>query len=330
MNLGEILDRTFEIYRSGFWAFVAVGLMPALVVRVLRLTDAHWFHLFDSAVRNNDYAPGRYMTSMVFSLGYYHFSSFVGLLLYPVVLKLASGKIFNEETSIREGFKLLGSRWKSFLWLATLKLVIGLVIVEVLTAVSLGLTMDGLDALGAESFLNGLRSDVVVGLWVAAGFATFLWIGSALSLSIPAAIFEGLMGFRALRRSWKLTRTSRRRIALAWLTVATASWLLSTSFQWLLRSVVALVLRAAPSHWVGYTLYPILSQVLNTVLATVVAPIYPIAVTLFYYDQRIRLEGYDIERMMTAAGLNPTAPLTPDPEVAVPSAPASVNPEAQA
>jgi hypothetical protein len=26
--------------------------------------------------------------------------------------------------------------------------------------------------------------------------------------------------------------------------------------------------------------------------------------TLIYYDQRIRLEGYDIERMMQAAGMN--------------------------
>jgi hypothetical protein len=36
--------------------------------------------------------------------------------------------------------------------------------------------------------------------------------------------------------------------------------------------------------------------------------LYSIALTLFYYDQRIRREGYDIERMMEAAGLN--APLT--------------------
>jgi len=35
--------------------------------------------------------------------------------------------------------------------------------------------------------------------------------------------------------------------------------------------------------------------------------LYPIAVTLFYYDQRIRHEGYDIERMMDAAGLNPSS-----------------------
>lgn len=37
-----------------------------------------------------------------------------------------------------------------------------------------------------------------------------------------------------------------------------------------------------------------------------------IAITLFYYDQRIRREGYDIERMMQSAGLN--APQNPSAE----------------
>ena len=34
-----------------------------------------------------------------------------------------------------------------------------------------------------------------------------------------------------------------------------------------------------------------------------IAPVYAMALVLFYYDQRIRTEGYDIERMMEAAGL---------------------------
>ena len=43
--------------------------------------------------------------------------------------------------------------------------------------------------------------------------------------------------------------------------------------------------------------------------STLLGPIFPIALTLFYYDQRIRKEGYDIERMMDAAGLiAPAAP----------------------
>ena len=34
----------------------------------------------------------------------------------------------------------------------------------------------------------------------------------------------------------------------------------------------------------------------------------PIALTLIYYDQRIRLEGYDIERLIEASGMNTPAP----------------------
>jgi hypothetical protein len=36
---------------------------------------------------------------------------------------------------------------------------------------------------------------------------------------------------------------------------------------------------------------------------TFIGPMYAIGLTLFYYDQRVRKEGYDIEWMMQAAGL---------------------------
>jgi hypothetical protein len=61
---------------------------------------------------------------------------------------------------------------------------------------------------------------------------------------------------------------------------------------------------------------------MNTALATLFGPIYPIALTLFYYDQRMRREGYDIERLMDAAGLQapPPAPAEAAPAADVPSA----------
>jgi hypothetical protein len=34
-----------------------------------------------------------------------------------------------------------------------------------------------------------------------------------------------------------------------------------------------------------------------------IGPVFPIALTLIYYDQRIRREGFDIEWMMNAAGM---------------------------
>ena len=40
-----------------------------------------------------------------------------------------------------------------------------------------------------------------------------------------------------------------------------------------------------------------------------VLPIYSIALTLFYYDQRIRKEGYDVEWLMEQAALTPGIPM---------------------
>ena len=42
---------------------------------------------------------------------------------------------------------------------------------------------------------------------------------------------------------------------------------------------------------------------MNLVLQVALAPISAIALVLFYYDQRIRKEGFDIEWMMQQAGL---------------------------
>ena len=52
-------------------------------------------------------------------------------------------------------------------------------------------------------------------------------------------------------------------------------------------------------------------------VSALASPLFPIAITLIYYDQRIRHEGYDIVRMMETAGMNTIAALpaeTPKPE----------------
>jgi hypothetical protein len=68
-------------------------------------------------------------------------------------------------------------------------------------------------------------------------------------------------------------------------------------------------------------------------------PVYAIALLLFYYDQRIRREGFDIEWLMQKAGMLPEArpaaaetdaPLPPEtpppPNPAGPEAPPAVRP----
>ena len=54
-----------------------------------------------------------------------------------------------------------------------------------------------------------------------------------------------------------------------------------------------------------------LSQVIAFFTTSFLGPIWATGITLFYYDQRIRKEGYDIEWMMQQAGLtqHPSATL---------------------
>jgi hypothetical protein len=76
-----------------------------------------------------------------------------------------------------------------------------------------------------------------------------------------------------------------------------------------------------PGHNAGginRQVYEVLVYFFYALSGVVVGPLYPIALTLLYYDQRSRKEGYDVERMMEAAGL-----LAPAAAVAAPSAEAS-------
>jgi hypothetical protein len=320
MNLGEILDRSLQIYRKQFWAFLAVAFVPAVVVEGTALADAFGFHLYSSAVSDNHWTLGIYMTRAVFAIGYYHLESFVGFLVFPVILKLVSGIVLCEEIKTHQAWRFFGARWRIYLWLAALTLIAGLVIIEALTIALFVSTMETLDALGAKGFLESEPTTVIAGFWFAAGLLAFLWVGSSLSLAIPAAAIENLKAFRALGRSWKLTRRSRWRIALTWVALATASWMLSASFRGILRLIAIRIAHTTHVRWISHSLYPILSQTLNLVVLALFGPIYPIALTLFYYDQRIRLEGYDIERMMDAAGL--TVPTMTAPTPILPAPPA--------
>ena len=45
MNLGEILDRTFQIYRSRFLVFVGIAALPAIAMMALEMADQFWLKI---------------------------------------------------------------------------------------------------------------------------------------------------------------------------------------------------------------------------------------------------------------------------------------------
>jgi hypothetical protein len=121
------------------------------------------------------------------------------------------------------------------------------------------------------------------------------------SLALPACVVENLKATKALRRSVDLSKGAKGRIFVLGLLVAALKIGLVLFTQlFLFVSIFKHNGQASPG-------VNALSQVITFFTTSFLGPILATGLTLFYYDQRVRKEGYDIEWMMQAAGLTPPA-----------------------
>jgi hypothetical protein len=110
------------------------------------------------------------------------------------------------------------------------------------------------------------------------------------TLFAQAIVVEGVGSLTGLRRSWRLTHR------FFWRTFAIVL------VVYLLQSVVGVVLQAPISLVVSGTgTQQLLGKAVGAVTSVLVSPLSLIALTLVYYDLRIRKEAFDIE--MLAASL---------------------------
>ncbi|MHB8419992.1 MAG: hypothetical protein ACYDCL_18100 [Myxococcales bacterium] len=129
-------------------------------------------------------------------------------------------------------------------------------------------------------------------LGVGAGFVLLIIPGFYLTLIwavwLQALVVENARGSAALGRSRALTRGGTGRLG----------WLLLV-FVLLQLALLAGFKAAIPAKLEDI---PILAAVLEQLPNALIVPIYPALLTLFYFDGRIRHEGYDLE-LQAAEGL---------------------------
>ncbi|MEI9968065.1 MAG: hypothetical protein WDM87_05365 [Terracidiphilus sp.] len=301
MTLGEILDRTFEIYRKRFLLFVGIAAPPSVVLLALQLVDHAWVHtdrLLGPLNRRQSLMWGQ-----VVWFGYFHISSFLAILFLPAFVRASSNILFDEEATILGSLRFAAERWAKYLWIACLKMAAQFLIPEALAAgVGIGgaFVLDKLGEMDSGEFIP-ILAVILVPL---AGLVFLnLWLSSAFSFAIPAAALQGSSAVKAMRRSWLLTRGSRWRIFLAWAATFAGAWAMAAIVVALLQFAWFILRTEWHLRWFNQRAYLQLSYVSFAAIRALIGPIFPIAVTLLYYDQRVRKEGYDLEKMMEAAGL---------------------------
>ncbi len=323
MRLGEILDRTFQIYRESFWVFVGIAAIPTLLMTGLELADAYWWHVRERLDPHPVVMMGRVVFSVLVSLAFYHISIPIHGVFSPAIVKQTSGMVFGEAGSLSASLGFALRRWLRFLWIGVMMLAATLIAAEAVTVGvfwGMGTAMDAMGLL--EDGSNWAFA--FLGLMPAlGGLLLFLWLVGCFAFGAPACAFEDKRSFKAMGRSWRLSREGRWRVAFTWFLFFLLTLLLSEGINLLLRSGLRTmwtwgVWRA---HWMAISAAAMYSA--YAVLGSVLGPLYPIAVTLFYYDQRIRKEGFDIEWMMQSAGMTEPAQTQAAAEIAASPAGAS-------
>jgi hypothetical protein len=315
LTLGEILDRTAQLYRTNFLLFAGIFSVYAAALLVLGMVQIGLSELLKAR-----HVAGMMLWLIVFSV----------LVLWPVMIlmlgvctaaisRAVAWVHLGEPATIRGAYKSIRPRMGRYLWLMAIVYFRVWTPLAVLYATFLGFaahygafrgmaTQPGIAA--QPAFANNPQEAIVflgvmaiIGLLMLPATIYAILMSLRYSLAVPASVVEDLKARKAIRRSIELAKDSWGRIILLALLVFVIKFMLVMVTQ-------AFVFVAAFKH-PGQMPGPgtqALSQVLGFFTNSFLGPIWAAGITLFYYDQRVRKEGYDIEWMMQAAGL--TGPVT--------------------
>jgi hypothetical protein len=314
MALGEILDRTAELYRTHFLLFAGISSIFAVIMLAVQLLYLRSLVLLGYP---NVMAHWRWGTASIAVV-----EALVVLMLAGLSIAANNRAVawvyLDKPATIRAAAKSVLPRLRTYLWLMTITAFRAWAPFAALYIAFIGIAFTVLphDFMTNPTAVQSAAQQnpgaiMAAGLGMLVLFPLFtlalvyaVWMTLRYSLAVPACVVEDLRATPAIKRSIELSLGSRGRIFVLGLLVYAVQTVLAIIFGF---PIIALSLKhpgqPLPLLWM------VVAQIGNFLTSALIGPIYSTGLTLFYYDQRIRKEGFDIEWMMQAAGLSPQTEL---------------------
>jgi len=291
LTTGEILDRTFYLYRGNFWLFTgisAVAAGAATLTSMVQLIYQHFSHPAKLAT-----AADILRSVPAILIG------FVAAVIYLVVYSVAHAATVSavttlylgDTTSNAQAFRAVKDRWLRYVGIALWQIWSSMWLIAV-AFVPLVVASALLGVAGGGLVLEGLVA--FVGFFAGGIYGMIAYIRN--SLAVPVEVMEDLPVRAAMRRSKHLSAGTKGRIFLMFLLVFVL-YMVAGGVQ---APIGMMIVKAGPTGRIY--LLQILSLFLNFVMTTLVTPVAAIALCLFYIDQRVRKEGFDIEFLLDRSG----------------------------
>lgn len=300
LSLGELLDRTFSLYKKYFWVFVGIMAVPAaftIPANILILSAEGSFMTFTPGRPPAFPAPG-YIAGVI--LGYMAFLG-IFMVVYSIAIGAATCAVadayLGRPSTVRGAYGRIRAKfWK-------LIGVVLVILIRVLGAFLLILSAAG-GIVVAITFASGQRNNpIIVALMMLLFLFVYVvalvfcvWFALRYTVSIPILMIENLGVQATIRRSVFLTRGRRGHIFLGLLVATIIAYvgnlLLEGPFT------IAAMVEAMRGQW-PFWLAPT-SAVAGAIGGAITGPIALIVTVLLYYDTRIRKEAFDLQFMISS------------------------------
>src|SRR5581483_8886698 len=300
LSLGELLDRTFSLYKQNFLLFFGIMVWPSVLAVAVGLLNTGMQSLIRRPAAGVNVAvmgAGIGFGMMVLGLAYWVAYT---LALGATTLAVSDVYLGNAVTISASYKKMKGRTWGLMCLMGWISLQVGAVVV--LLAILMGVIAAAGRAIGAVAVLILLPLIIGVPLWLLLRY----------SAAVPAMMLEQLRARQAASRSGQLMKGNLGRAFLLLLLMVIITYTVMAVFQG--PFFVAAVMTAQngqPALWLMG-----LSTVMGGLGGALAAPLLMIGLVLLYYDIRIRKEAFDLQLLMgppieNVSGDSPAAAAAP-------------------
>jgi hypothetical protein len=311
LTIGELLDRTFRLYRNHFWLFVGIMAIPSAFSVPFNII---FFTGRMSAVVGGNPTPTLPAGTLVSIVTFFCFFWAVYSIAIGAATYAVSESYLGQKVTVRGSYgKVRGNFWRilgvvSVAWLRAFGM---LLLVAIGMGIIIALVAGIMTAIGRGQSQKtvGVIIGVVFGLTYLAGIGLWILWSLRYAVSIPALLLEKVGVLAALRRSVQLTRGRRWQILLTILLCTIAAYVGVIVFQG--PFLMTIFFSARTGHlpeWMSYAF-----AMSGAIGGAVTGPVLLIVLVLCYYDARIRKEAFDLQFMMSSLDPPAPAPDTPSP-----------------
>jgi hypothetical protein len=292
MSTGEILDRTFSNYRHNFKLFAGIAAIPAAILLVCKLL----FILVGVADSWTPAARGAGAAALAFTI----ISAVVTTIFYVISLAVSQGATayavsavhLEVPTTIRECYGRIKGRYGRMVnVIATIYLrVFGMMIIAYLLII---LAVFVPSTLGAKGIVLSASIGIVALLGFFVGLFLAVRLFARYSLAVPACVVEDIKTRPAIKRSIFLSKGSVGKILAIYILVVVINMVAAFGV-----AIPIQMLAYVSKTTVWLTMITIFQAIGSFAVYSIVGPLATIALSLVYFDERVRKEAFDIQYMM--------------------------------